>query len=323
MKQLSIIIPVYKVEKYIRDCLESLFRQGLVDEDFEVILVNDGTPDNSMGVIDDIIVKHDNIVVINQPNQGVSIARNTGLAKATGEYVYFMDSDDILIDNCLSVLISHLTGSQIDILMADYVRFNDGEMSEDIIHAAQDYHAVEKTGAEAFCEDLSPYECYIWRMLIRREFLSLHKIDFKPFWYEDTLFCQECYLKAVCCIKTSFKLYYYRLHSGSFTSSMNLGKMLDLNSALAALWNLRGVGNAQNPIVEQKLLDNIFSSFSYGLWCIFHNEQLCANRRQIVSDLKRKIPSKEFFFTASTKQRLVSSCFRYMPNLYIKFRSII
>lgn len=322
-KLLSIIIPVYKAEKYIKDCLTSIFVQGLEEDDFEVILVNDGTPDDSFGVIDEIIQMHDNITVINQSNQGVSIARNVGLNKAIGEYVYFMDPDDILIDNGLPVLIKHLIGTHIDILMADYIKFNECEVSEDVIHMVQDYSAVEKTGIEAFCEDLSPYECYIWRLLINRDFLLYHKIDFKPFWYEDTLFCQECYLKAQHCIKTSFKLYYYRLRGGSFTSSMNLKKMLDLNSALAALWNLRDAGNAKIPIVEQKLRDNIFCSFSYGLWCISHNKQLCANRKKIVADLKSKISPKEFFFSASAKQRVVSLFFRYIPNLYIKFRSIM
>ena len=83
-------------------------------------------------------------------------------------------------------------------------------------------------------------------------------------------------------------------------------KMLNLNSALAALWNLRGVGNAKHPDVEQKLMDNIFSSFSYGLWCISHNEQLCANRREIIKDLKEKIPPREFLFSANVKQIMVS-----------------
>ena len=323
MKLLSVIIPVYNVEEYISDCLKSIYAQGLEDDVFEVILVNDGTPDNSIGIVEDIIHHHHNIIVINQANQGVSNARNTGFAKATGEYVYFVDPDDILNDNSLSVLVAHLKGSLIDILMADYIRFNDGEMSEDAIHTAQDYHAVEKTGAEAFCEDLSPYECYVWRMLIRRDFLLYNEIDFKPFWFEDVLFCHECYLKAKRCVKTTLLLYCYRLHSGSFTSSMNLGKMVDLNSALAGLWNLRGVGNAQEPAVEQKLMDNIFSTLSFGLWCIFQNEQLCANRRQLVKDLKSKIPPREFFFSANAKQRIISLLFRYIPNLYIKVRSFL
>lgn len=323
MKLLSVIIPVYNAEKYIKSCLKSVFAQGLEDDDFEVILVNDGTQDDSFGVIDEMIQLHNNILVINQVNQGVSIARNVGFAKATGEYVYFVDPDDVLIDNCLSVLVSNLKGTNVDILMADYMRFNDGENIDDVIHSAQDYSAVEKSGVAAFYEDLSPYECYVWRLLIRREFLACHKIEFKPFRYEDILFCQECYLKANRCIKASFLLYCYRFHSGAFTSSMNLDGILDVNSAIAGLWNLQGVGNARNPIVEQKLKDNIFCSFSFCLWCISHKEQLCANRRQIVKDLKSKIPPREFYFSANAKQIMVSLLFRYIPNLYIKFRSII
>ena len=66
MKQLSVIVPVYNVEKYIRPCIESIFRQGLKDDTFEIIIVNDDTPDRSMDMIDDIIQRHDNIIVINQ-----------------------------------------------------------------------------------------------------------------------------------------------------------------------------------------------------------------------------------------------------------------
>ena len=71
---LSIIVPVYNVEKYIRSCIESIFIQGLDDTDFEVIIVNDGTKDRSMEMIADIIAEHKNITVINQENQGLSVA---------------------------------------------------------------------------------------------------------------------------------------------------------------------------------------------------------------------------------------------------------
>ena len=133
MKSLSIILPVFKVENYIRECLESVFRQGLPDTVFEVILVNDGTPDNSIGVISDIANQHDNIIILNQENKGVSCARNTGLAKAQGEYVYFVDPDDLLIDNSLSALLPKIISSKVDVLMAKFVKFADGE-SIDFIH---------------------------------------------------------------------------------------------------------------------------------------------------------------------------------------------
>ena len=78
--KLSIILPVYNVEKYIRPCIESIFKQGLDDMDFEVIIVNDGSTDRSMEMIEAIINQHNNITVINQENQGVSVARNNGIA---------------------------------------------------------------------------------------------------------------------------------------------------------------------------------------------------------------------------------------------------
>lgn len=321
MKLLSIILPIYKVEAYIKECLESIFRQGLNDEDFEVILVNDGTPDNSFGVIDDIIVRHRNIVVINQANQGVSIARNSGFAKATGEYVYFMDPDDLLVDNALSVLLPKVLPLNIDIMMAGYGKFNDGEDCNQLVHVHQNYTESLKSAEKAFLEDLSPYECYIWLLLIRRDFLIDNKINFKPFWYEDTLFCQECFLNAKSVLKTDFRLYAYRMRSGSFTSSMNVSKMLDLNSCLSALVTIKDAENLSRA-VRNKLCDNIFSSFSYGIWCISHSEELYSHRKMIVLDLKAKIPPSSFMFNRNVKQIIVSFMFRYFPYLYLRIRRL-
>ena len=89
---LSIIVPVYNVEKYVRACLESIFRQGLDEDRFEVIIVNDGTRDRSMEMIADIIGQHKNITVINQENQGLSVDRNNGVKAAKGDYIIMPES---------------------------------------------------------------------------------------------------------------------------------------------------------------------------------------------------------------------------------------
>lgn len=103
---ISIIVPVYNVEKYVHACLESIYHQHLDEERFEVIIVNDGTKDHSMDVIQDIIKAHTNITVINQENLSLSVARNNGIAAAKGEYILMPDSDDLLIDDSLP---PHLT----------------------------------------------------------------------------------------------------------------------------------------------------------------------------------------------------------------------
>lgn len=322
MKKLSIILPIYKVEAYIKECLESIFRQGLNDEDFEVILVNDGTPDNSIGVVKDIIREHHNIVVFNQENQGVSIARNSGLYKSQGEYVYFMDPDDLLVDNALSVLLNNALSANVDILMADYCKFNDGENYNQMLHLQQEYSDTLKTAKQAYLEDLSPYECYVWLMLFRRSFLIDNKIEFKPFWYEDMLLCQECFIKASTVLRAHYILYVYRMRAGSFTFSMTLKKMLDLNSCLSALNELK-INGSMDSHVREKLSDNIFASFSYGLWCIVYSDDLYVQRKAIVTDFRNKILPASFMFKGNLKQTVVSYAFRFFPYLYLSLRRMI
>jgi len=126
--ELSIIIPVCNVEQYIGPCLESIYRQGLRDNVFEVIVVNDGSTDNSMEVVKGIMSLHHNIHILNQDNAGPSVSRNVGMERAMGEYVLFVDSDDVLMDNGLSFLLSKAIGSSVDMVVADYMRLKDDEI---------------------------------------------------------------------------------------------------------------------------------------------------------------------------------------------------
>lgn len=114
--RLSIIIPVYKAEAYIRPCVESLFRQGLAETQFEVILVDDGTPDRSIEVLEELLAAHACIRVIRQENQGVSVARNTGIGASRGKYLLFVDADDMLVDDCLGRMLDVAERNRLDML---------------------------------------------------------------------------------------------------------------------------------------------------------------------------------------------------------------
>lgn len=92
MKKISVIVPVYKVEEFLPQCLDSILAQTLTE--MEIICVNDGSPDNSLKILEEYAKKDDRIVIINQKNGGLSSARNTGIKSATGEYIGFVDSDD-------------------------------------------------------------------------------------------------------------------------------------------------------------------------------------------------------------------------------------
>ena len=116
------------MEKYIRPCIESIFKQGLDESRFEVIIVNDGTKDRSMEVIADIINQHHNVTVFNQKNESLSVARNNGIAAAKGEYILMPDSDDILVEYSLPPLLNKAIETKVDLVVADFQVVEDKDM---------------------------------------------------------------------------------------------------------------------------------------------------------------------------------------------------
>ena len=107
--KISVIIPVYNVEKYLPECLESILSQVKNNAIYEIVLVNDGTPDNSMDIAYSIVGRYSNVKVVNQENQGLSVARNIGLEHATGDYIWFIDSDDWLTDDAISIVMKAIS----------------------------------------------------------------------------------------------------------------------------------------------------------------------------------------------------------------------
>lgn len=122
MIKISVIIPVYGVEKYIRQCLESVIKQTY--KNLEIIVVNDGTKDNSMKIVEEYLVD-ERIKVINKENGGISSARNRGIEEATGEYVSFVDSDDWLEIDLYERIVQILEGNKVDIIVFNYNRYSE------------------------------------------------------------------------------------------------------------------------------------------------------------------------------------------------------
>lgn len=116
--RLSIIIPVYKAEKYLAECLDSIFCQNVPD--IEVITVNDGSPDRSLDILRDYERRYPSLHVIDQPNQGVSVARNAGLDVATGEYIMFVDPDDRVEPTINKLLDEARDAGNPDLVIAGY-----------------------------------------------------------------------------------------------------------------------------------------------------------------------------------------------------------
>ena len=320
MMKLSVIVPVYNVEQFIRPCLESILSQGLDELDCEIILVNDGTQDNSFGQIEDLVLQHPNIIRIDQENQGLSGARNTGMIYSKGEYILFVDSDDLLVEGSVAKLLKIALDTSADLVVADFLKLSDEEILA--------YHPTNlqlsdykvKTGSELFLEDLNPSENYVWRTLYRRKFLEQHRLKFiQGICYEDMPFTPECYLKAKKCVRASCDLYLYRMGHASITSTMSTKKAFDLNKVVERIWQLKDMDGI-STVERLRLKDNLFASFSFELWCISHNKSVLDDRRKIVRDLRKRVP--DLWFSNGIKQKMVSFLFRIMPNTYLKIRSL-
>ena len=115
---LSIIIPLYNCEKYIKQCLDTIFRQEMNESEFEVIVIDDGSKDSGYSLASEYAKRYQNIIVMKQENQGVACARNNALEKATGDYVTFVDADDMLVFGSLGKLIKIAVDNKADIVKA-------------------------------------------------------------------------------------------------------------------------------------------------------------------------------------------------------------
>lgn len=323
MTQLSIIIPVFQVENYIRACLESIYRQGMTDDSFEVIIVNDGTKDRSIEVVQDIIKAHANITVINQENQGLSMARNNGMEKAQGEYILLVDSDDLLADKCLPALIAEACQKKPDLVVADFQKMNDQEIEKTLQNNSLPVtlHTQEKSGWALLQEDLNARQCYVWRTIYRREFLVSNNIRFVPgICYEDIPFTHECLLKAKRCLRAHHLLYIYRIGHASITTAINLKSGKDLATTIAKTWALRNIDGLSAEIT-QRVSDNVFAAFSVLLYAIVHDVKTAADRKEILMHLKRVAP--DLSFSNGMKQKFVFCLYRFIPIIFIETRVLL
>ncbi len=315
---LSIIIPIYNVEIYVRACIESIYKQGLDEKRFEVIIVNDGTTDNSMDMIADIIDQHSNIIIINQENQGLSVARNNGIARATGEYIFMPDPDDLVNENSLSPLLKIAVETKVDMVVANYLMIPNEEL--DIFQGItqQDIVVKEKNGEQLLEEDFEPNQCYVWRSLFRKSFLLDNHIKFVPgITYQDIPFTYECYLKVNRSIRTSRLLYIYRTgRRGAATSSFNFKKGKDFSIAISKLWKLTNHSNYSHKNI-QKINDGIFISFSL-LNCMMVHALKVSDCKILLHFLMEECPN--LHFTNGFKQLFVSFLYRRCPSTFIYLR---
>lgn len=182
MKKISIIIPMYNVEKYIEKCIDSVYKQDLNEDEFEIILIDDESPDASLAIAKEVTKNRNNTVFISQKNKGLGGARNTGIQNANGEYLLFLDSDDGLLPNVLKNLLAIATTQDLDILefAAQGVNSN-GEVLYQIANSSEVYQSGYAYYNKVRYMNSACNKLYKRTFLLENELFFLEKIYIEDF----------------------------------------------------------------------------------------------------------------------------------------------
>ncbi len=224
--KLSLIIPVYKVEPFIYQCLDSIRSQYKPEYSLEVILVNDGTPDRSMEVVQPLLKEMPYVTLINQENQGLSVARNNGLQASQGDYVWFIDSDDWLLPHALSYVFLYLEQYPDVPLFATVLEMHE-EQTEKVYR--EYYPSLSRlTGREYLTKRFKQGASQ--RFIFKKSFLVENHLSFYPgILHEDGLFGYKMLYLAHDIVILKEAIYAYRIRSnGSIMSSISMKTPVDL-----------------------------------------------------------------------------------------------
>ena len=224
----SVVIPVYNSEKYLRECMESIVNQTL--REIEILCVNDGSTDGSLAILEAYSAVDPRITIISQDNRGVSSARNHGIRCAQGDYVYFIDSDDTLDTTALEKAADLAVKNRLDVLVFAYDRVYE---CEELRQAFPDppHNIGESPEVGAGVEylkamnDLKLYTPVVWRAVFRTAFLREQGISFEEgFIHEDYLFSFLAYMNAERVLWIPDKLYHRRIREASIITTAKSSK---------------------------------------------------------------------------------------------------
>ena len=291
---LSIIIPAYNVEKYLDDCLSSCFRQDIPSDDYEVIIVNDGSKDRTEEIASRWASEHNNIKLLSQTNKGLSEARNAGMAIAQGEIIMFIDSDDWIEDNCLCRLIQIFDSTRADMVRIGAAKIVDGKKC-----TIASYDNNETSSIIPGINLLrTRFNVSALLSVYRKSFLKSNNLSFYPgIFHEDNEFSPRAYYYAKNVASTNEITYFVRQTPGSITRSINPKKIHDLIIVVERLINFT------EQLSDSRLSSEIY--FQAGLtlnWAIKETRKLDKNQRK---EIYRKLSQKRDIFRKLTRSHLL------------------
>ncbi|MBR3168387.1 MAG: glycosyltransferase [Erysipelotrichaceae bacterium] len=311
MPEVSVIIPVYRTEEYLEQCIDSVLAQTFTD--FEVILVDDGSPDNCPAICERYASEDKRISVVHQKNGGLSSARNAGLARAKGRYIYFLDSDDYIAPVLLETTVREIRCGYDAVFFSYYKVYTDGSEKKRLI-VSRSWDLLSDHDHMEFLTDFflqSRLPCQVWNVLYDRRVIDENGLTFineREFCAEDmnfnVLFC-TC-AKRILSIPES--LHYYRIRKDSLSHSVGegstvrpvfLGKMG--KNALAVKQWMEKRGDCDAILSRFYLIHFLFVQKGLTRFSrMYENADPEIMKEKLLSDLRKN--GQEQFFTDQIHQ---------------------
>lgn len=319
MKKLSIIVPFYNVEKYLGKCVNSLLSQDISINEYEIILVNDGSTDGSLEIADSFAKRNGNVKLFSQKNIGVGSARNKGIESADGKYLMFVDSDDYIQPNCLGSLIECMEINLLDLLRFNYCAVNENMQ---IIQKTKNstfsiVYNNNVVNGETFLTDYLGWACYAWSFLYNTSFIKENELYFNPtIFFEDVDWLVKVLTLANRVLSIDKEIYVYLQRQGSITQSIQTEKKNKvISDKLFIIENLKHLSETTQNKKVSLWCNGMISLTFMGILAYVENE--LPERKKEITDLlheKKFLPLKYYRFTLKQKRDL--TIINLSPCLY-------
>lgn len=321
--KLSVIIPVYNVEIYLKKCVLSVLHQTY--SNIEILLIDDGSKDRSGAICDEMALYDDRIIVYHKNNEGLSIARNFGLTKAVGDYIFFLDSDDFLCDDEVIVkVMNECCKKKVDFVIFNYKQYyqKDKKIIPNSLYTQTAIHSKSKIEKLESLSEQGIFPMAAWTKIIKRDFLLTNNINFIPSitaedipWFVDLLSFSNNFI-----LLNIFVVTYRKQVPGAISNSFSVRKMKNLMFVI------------ETCLEKTKYLDSCLSNFVYSfmmyeyaiLIAMYANISVTEEKKQVKKWLSKY---KWLLRNSSNKKTLATKyCLRFLGleitsrllDLYIK-----
>lgn len=313
----SVIVPVYNVEKYIHRCILSILEQSY--KNLEIILVNDGSTDKSREVCEGFLEKDERVTVINKSNGGLSSARNCGLDVANGKYVCFVDGDDFIHPEMIRILHQEISSGKFDLVYCLYQKVYQNEIYSDI---PSNYSVIEKSKTETF-ETLFAEELEIklaWNKLYKKEIFETLRYA-KGRLHEDEFIIHYILENVTKIKKVNLKLYYYFQRDNSIMAKLTVKRVRDTIAAYESRIKLIEENIELNKFKNDSI--SVLFSVCKRLYIQMMSDKKNNERKEIIEEIRGAY--KKWFKQADKENLKISDkLFEISPLLFgIIYKKIV